>query len=112
MIFPQNQPLPFKGLWPLGFHLGAQQPNCILGNIAVLRDEQAARAPGPPQLRLGERSVGSGGCNFKPLPRLPHQDGAREGLRLHPSLLTEGTSMRAKRSQPWVITVKGTMFHR
>lgn len=56
-------------------------------------------------------SVGSGGYNFKPLPRLPHQDGAREGLCLHPSP-HRGTSLREKRSQPWVITVKVTMFHR
>lgn len=99
MTFPQNQPLPFKGLWSLEFHLGAQQPNCILGNIAVLQDEQVARAPGPPQLRLGEKSVGSGGCNFKPLPRLPHQDGAREQLGLHPFLLTEGTSMEKREAR-------------
>lgn len=110
MMFAQNQPLPFKGLWPCGLHLGAQQPNCILGNTTVLRDEQAARARGPPPLHLGERSVEaaiSGPCPGSRTRMGPERDCASTPLSSQ-----RGPTLREKRNQPWLIIVKVTMFHR
>lgn len=97
MAFPQNQLPSFQRLVARCAPSKGRIADCILGNITDLHRGTGCESSRPSMATSGVKGQGGGeGCNFRPLPSLPHQDGAREGLHLHPSLLPEGSSMQRK----------------